>query len=307
MKGRLPEAIMYHYVRDADARPAVGYRGIDPATLEAQLDAICRVATPVGWPELAAALDGSRALPPDAVVLTFDDGLADHHRVVMPRLATRRLPAIFFVLARDVGDGLALGHQLHVLLGARSAVEVRAAVIDRLQRSDRRRYLALERGLRELHPSDPEDVWKRPLQRDLANVAGPILAELIAEILGPEADLAAELYLDGRQRAELVAEGMTLGGHGRDHSWLDWVGPVAVAREFEHSASLLATYGPAPWPYAYAYGGVPRQAEAALRVRGFAAAFTTGANSRPDRYRIGRYDADVLGAGLPAGWPQGAP
>lgn len=298
---------MYHYVREADARPAVGYRGIDPATFEAQLDAICRLATPVGWPDLAAALDGGPALPPDAVLLTFDDGLADHHRVVMPRLAARKLPAVFFVLARDARDGLTLGHQLHVLLGARSAADVRAAVIDRFGASDRRRYLALQNRLRELRPSDPEDVWKRPLQRDLASVAGPILAALIAETLGPEADLAAELYLDGAQRSELVAEGMTLGGHGRDHSWLDWVGPLEVERELEHSATLLATYGPGPWPYAYAYGGVPRQAATTLRARGFAAAFTTKANSRPDRFRIGRHDADVLGAGAPDGWIQGAP
>lgn len=298
---------MYHYVRDADARPAVGYRGIDPATFEAQLDAICRLATPIGWHDLVAALNGGRELPPDAVMLTFDDGLADHHRVVLPHLVARQLPAIFFVLARDAHDGLTLGHQLHVLLGARSAVEVRAAVIDRFQDADRSRYLALESGLRKLGPPDPEDVWKRPLQRELASAAGPILAALIAEILGPEVDLAAELYLDSRQRADLVAEGMTLGGHGRDHSWLDWVGPVAIAREFDCSATLLAAYGPAPWPYAYAYGGVPRHAATTLRVKGFAAAFTTRTDRRPNRFQIGRYDADVLGSGPVHGWRGGEP
>ena len=136
MKGRLPEVVMYHYVRDADARPVVGYRGIDPATFDAQLDAICRLGTPVGWADLAAALSGLRALPSDAVLLTFDDGLADHHRVVLPRLVARRLPAIFFVLARDPGDGLTVGHQLHVLLGAHSADDVRAAVVDRFAGSE---------------------------------------------------------------------------------------------------------------------------------------------------------------------------
>jgi peptidoglycan/xylan/chitin deacetylase (PgdA/CDA1 family) len=307
MKGRLPEAVMYHYVRDADARPTVGYRGMDPATFEAQLDAICGLATPVGWDDLTAALSGRRALPPDAVVLTFDDGLADHHRVVLPRLAARRIPAIFFVLARDAADGLTLGHRLHVLLGASSAGDVRAAMIDRFQESDRRRYLALERGLRELHPSDPDDVWKRPLQRELASAAGPILTALIAEIIGPEADVAAELYLDARQRAELVAEGKTLGGHGRDHSWLDWVGPVAVARELEHSATLLAAHGPGPWPFAYPYGGVPRDAGTVLRSIGFGAAFTTRPGERTDRFHIGRHDGDEIGQGPMTARLGGAP
>lgn len=289
---------MYHYVRDADTRPVVGYRGIDPATLDAQLDAICRLGTPVGWVDLAAALSGRRALPSDAVLLTFDDGLIDHHRVVLPRLVARRLPAIFFVLAREPGDGLTLGHQLHVLLGVLSAGDVRAAVIDRFAASDRLRYIALETGLRALGPSDPDDVWKRPLQRDLASAAGPILTTLIAEALGPETDLAAELYLDGRQRADLVAEGMTLGGHGHDHSWLDWVGPVAIARELDHSTTLLGMYGPAPWPFAYPYGGVPRRAATTLRSKGFAAAFTTRPGQRTDRFRIGRHDADDIGPHL---------
>lgn len=302
MSEPLPEAIMYHYVRDADAQPAVGYAALDVGAFEAQLDAVCRVATPIGWPRLADALAGRQGLPTDAVVLTFDDGLADHHRVVLPALVARGLPAIFFVLARDPRDGLALGHRLHVLLAVRSAHDIRDAVLARLAPPDARRYAALEAGLRARSLSDPDDAWKRPLQRELELVADPILAELVADWVGPEDEVAAALYLDERDRQDLVDAGMSLGGHGRQHPWLDALDEPAMESEIAHSARLLARYGPGPWAFAYPYGGVPRNPGAPLADHGFGAAFTTRAGVRPDRFHIGRHDADEIGrAPLPAG------
>lgn len=294
MIGRLPTAVMYHYVRDAATRPPVGYRGLEPAAFDAQLDAICRVATPVGWPDLAAALAGRRGLPRDAVVLTFDDGLIDHQRIVLPRLAARGIPAIFFVLARNPREGLTLGHRMHVLLAVLTPTALRAAIVDRLGSADRQRYRALEAGMRAFGPSDPDDVWKRPLQRELADVVDPILADLVAATLGPEDELARELYLQDAQLAELRAAGMTVGGHGHDHRWLDRGDRAGITRELARSAVMLASREDAPWPYAYAYGGVPHGAAAMLRSYGFGAAFTTRFGRSPDRFHIGRIDADEL-------------
>lgn len=288
---------MYHYVHEPGTRPAVGYFALDPTELAAQLDAVCRVATPVGWPALARALAGDASLPHDAVVLTFDDGLADHHRVVLPALAARGLPAIFFVLARDPRDGLTIGHRLHVLFGVRSADQIRAAVVARLSAADARRYAALETRMAARRPSDPNDAWKRPLQRELAPVAGPVLAGLVAEWVGPEDEIAAELYLDERARRDLVAAGLDLGGHGRDHLWLDAVEAGVLDRELADSARLLERYAPGPWPFAYPYGGIPSRPATALAAHGFGAAFTTRPGVRSDRFHIGRYDADGIGRG----------
>jgi peptidoglycan/xylan/chitin deacetylase (PgdA/CDA1 family) len=294
--GRLPDGVMYHYVRDATTRPLVGYRSMDLSTFEAQLDSICRVRTPVGWEALRDALAGRRALPSDAVLLAFDDGLADHHREVLPRLAARGLPGIFFVLARTARDGLALGHKLHVLGAALGAAALREAVMARLLPVDARRYVDLQANLRAAGVTDLDDPWKRPLQRELESAADAVLSDLIRERFGSETDLARELYLDAGQLRELVANGMALGGHGRDHPWLDFIGRERVRAEMAVSASFLATLAPAPWPFAYPYGGVPAGAASILRAAGFAAAVTTRAEERHDRYRIGRHDGDELGA-----------
>ena len=296
MIGRLPDAVMYHYVRCGTAHPEVGYRSMDPGTFEAQLDSLCRVRTPVGWPDLRDALEGRRSLPADAILLTFDDGLADHHRQVLPSLAARTLPGIFFVLARRAGDGLALGHKLHVLGAAMGWAELRDAVAERLSPVVAARYAALQSNLRALGVADPDDLWKRPLQRELEAAADPILSVMIRERLGSEADLARELYLDAAQIRDLVAHGMTVGGHGRDHPWLDFVGDARIRAELAASAAFLGPLAAGPWPFAYPYGGVPRYAGSRLGSAGFAAGFTTRAGARRNRFHIGRHNGDELGA-----------
>jgi len=296
MTARFPDVLMYHYVRHGTARPAVGYRAMDPATFAAQLDDVCTTRTPVGWPAVRAALDGGPSLPADAVLLTFDDGLVDHHRVVLPALAARGLPAIFFVLVRDPGDGLAVGHALHVLQAALGAKSLRQAVVERLAPADAARYHRLETAMQSRLPSDSDDVWKRPLQRELAQAAAPVLATLVAEHLGPPRDVAAVLYLSRGQLEDLVDAGMTLGGHGVDHPWLDHAGSDVVQAEIAGSAELLAGFGAAPWPFAYPYGGVPARPDLVLGAAGFGAAFTTDPHERTDRFRIGRFDADELGS-----------
>jgi len=293
--GRLPEAVMWHYVRDDETEPRVGYRGIDPRRLAAQLDRICRVATPVGWSDLLAALTGDRALPGDAVILTFDDGLMDHHRTVLPALVERGLLAIFFVLARVPGDRLTLGHRLHVLTGSYTPTDVRAWVMDAMTPSERARYRALESAMAAAEPDDADDVWKRPLQRELADVAGPILTSMVERLIGPEAEIATALHLGPREIEDMAAAGMTIGGHGRAHAWMDVPGSAA-ASEVAASAAYLGPRLPGPWPSAYPYGGVPTRPGPLLESAGFVAAFSTAAGRRQDRYRIGRRDGDSTAA-----------
>lgn len=292
MRNVLPRAVMWHYVRPVAEEPRVGYHGVTPEAFGIQLDEICRRFEPIGWPAMLTALRGGRRLPSDAVVLTFDDGLVEHHRVVLPALVERGLPGLFFVLARRPGDGLTVGHRLHVLLGVASGTHVRAAVRERMTAADREGYRRAEVALTARSLDDPDDVWKRPLQRELADVAGPILASLVDAMVGPEAEVADALHLSPSQLDDLVATGMTLGGHGRGHRWLDAVDEATRRSEIAASAAVLARYGGGPWPFAYPYGGLPPSPRSLLSHAGFAAALTTVSDQRSDRYRIGRADGD---------------
>jgi peptidoglycan/xylan/chitin deacetylase (PgdA/CDA1 family) len=296
--GPLPNVWMYHYVHDAGSRPVTGYPALGLAEFRLQLDDLCRIGTPVGWNELREAIAGRKPLPPDACMLTFDDGLMDHHRNVLPELEARNLPGIFFALARAPRDGLALGHQLHVLLGVMPATELAAAVEDRLPAAAASAYrklidVEISRAGAAGDVHDVADPWKRPLQRELATAAAPVLSALVDENVGTEADVAGELYLGQRELADLAAAGHTIGGHGRDHPWLDAVDPSARRRELAASAHLIGAYESGPWPFAYPYGGVPPRPRALLERAGFSAAFTTAAKRR-DPFRLGRHDGDAI-------------
>ena len=303
MIGPYPTVWMCHYVHEPGTRPATGYPALRPDQLASLLDEVGHTGTPVGWPDVRDAIRGRRELPGDAVLLTFDDGLMDHYRTVLPALVAREIPAVFFALAREPRDGLALGHQLHVLLGVMSPSELGEAVAERLPRAAGADYRAqvdaeVSRGLAQGGDNhDVADPWKRPLQRDLAGVVGPVLSALVRERLGPEDDLARALYLGFRERAEIAAAGHTIGGHGRDHPWLDVVDVATRRREVSASAQLAAAHSSGPWPFAYPYGGVPPRPGDLLRTAGFAAAFTTSPSERRDSFRIGRHDVDALRVG----------
>jgi peptidoglycan/xylan/chitin deacetylase (PgdA/CDA1 family) len=295
----LPEGmavLMYHYVRPPDAQLRVGAGSVDLETFAAQLDDVGRNATVVGWPQVAAAMRGGPALPSDAVLLTFDDGHDDHHRYVLPMLAERDLPGTFFVLARDPADGLTVAHRIHVVLAHLTTQQLRDVVLDALGPGDRARFLAAD-DEQARHPfSDPLDDLKWVLQRDLASAVSPILSRLVEELAGPEPDVAAALHLDARQLGDLAVTGMTLGGHTRDHVWLDFVGPDEARDQLAASQAQLAALAPAGgWPFAYPFGGIPDEPGGLIEPAGFGAAFAATGSDRVDRWRIGRVDAEILG------------
>jgi peptidoglycan/xylan/chitin deacetylase (PgdA/CDA1 family) len=289
--------LMYHYVRPQGAPLRVGAGSVDLDTFAAQLDDMTRHATVVGWPQVAAAVAGGPALPPDAVLLTFDDGHDDHHRYVLPMLVERGLPGTFFVLAREAADGLTLAHRIHVLLAYLTPARLRDALVDALAPADQARFRAAE-AEQARHPfSDPLDDLKWVLQRGLADAVSPILSRLVEELAGPEPDVAAALHLDARRIAELHDAGMTVGGHTRDHVWLDFGSRDEARRQLEASREQLTRLAPdGGWPFAYPFGGIPDEPGGLVAPFGFAAAFAATGTDRSDRWRLGRVDAETLDA-----------
>jgi peptidoglycan/xylan/chitin deacetylase (PgdA/CDA1 family) len=282
--------VMWHYVRSPSEPVRVGAGWVTPERFEAQLDAIGRTRTVVGWSNVAEALDGGRPLPAGAALLTFDDGLADHARTVAPRLLARGWTGVFFTLARQAGEPLTVGHAIHVLLAELGANGLEAAVRDRLRPSDAARLATVQ--IRERANSvDPIDVLKRPLQRDLVDVVEPILHGLVDELVGPPGEVADALHLGAPAIETMRDEGLTIGGHGRRHLWFDHASPDAVAEEIRASATFLAG-GAIPWPFAYPYGAAGDAAADELAQHGFAAAFHAAPRQPGGAYHLGRVDAE---------------
>lgn len=282
--------VMWHYVRTADDVPRVGGTWLEPPVFEGQLDAIARQRTIVGWPDVAEALQGGRPLPPDAALLTFDDGLADHARTVAPRLVARGWTGVFFVLARDPGEPLTVGHAIHVLLAALGEGGLATAVLDALPPAHASRFVAAQAEERAAGVA-PIDVLKRALQRDLVDVVEPILHRLVTERLGPPGDVADALHLSPVEVERMRSDGLTIGGHGRRHLWFDDAPAPRVRDEIAASATFLARE-PRPWAFAYPYGAASPGAVRTLHQHRFGGAFRASPHAATGAFDLGRVDGE---------------
>jgi hypothetical protein len=93
----------YHMVKDdasADERRYV----VPPEEFAAQLDYLAAEGyTTITPQDYARARKGKQELPEKPVILSFDDGYEDNHRVVLPMLEERGMKAVFYVVTNDIG------------------------------------------------------------------------------------------------------------------------------------------------------------------------------------------------------------
>src|SRR5262249_680791 len=111
--------VMYHYVRDLARSRYPGLKALTVDAFEGQLDYIARhYRVTLVRQVLPAVRDGDR-LPPNACLLTFDDGFLDHFTTVLPRLLARGLTAGFYPPAAAIeGRRLLDTHKIQLILAA---------------------------------------------------------------------------------------------------------------------------------------------------------------------------------------------
>ena len=287
--------LMYHYVRDPgdQAEAGSGIPGLPVSHFEAQLNHVTQHHTVISWLDLKQSLLEQKPLPPSACLLTFDDGVCDHYLNVFPALRARGLSGLFFALARQPKDGLALGHKIHFLLARLGLDGLREAIWFRLSSAQRELYELAEAHYQTKYSE--LDAFKAVLQRNLSAEAEALLSQLFAEHIGSEEKIAGTYYLTADQIGEMVAGGMHFGGHSRSHPWFDWVDADSQAEEIKASAEWLRGIEPGPWAFAYPYGGLSPHARQLLQAQGFVAAFTTVAQvEHADQFLIGRLDGEAL-------------
>jgi peptidoglycan/xylan/chitin deacetylase (PgdA/CDA1 family) len=253
------KAIVYHYVRPAPAGlPFFRYLHIED--FRRQLDALQRQFRVIDLPELLRALDGD-AIPPDGLVLTFDDGLRDHLDHVLPELRARGLWAIFYVPTGPLATGRLLDvHRLHLLLGRHGGT----VLADRLARlvDDRMLLAGQVRAFRELAYRHHDDDTNTKLVKRMLNYyvdrAGrqEVLDRAWAD-LGHGLPDAGEWYITADELRVFGDAGMLLGSHSVSHPVLATLAATEQAREIEESFAFLdgKAAGPRLRTFCYPYGG----------------------------------------------------
>jgi peptidoglycan/xylan/chitin deacetylase (PgdA/CDA1 family) len=234
---------------------------------------------PVSGTDVERALDGSAALPPRAVLVTFDDGYLDFADRLWPILREHRVPAVLFV-PTDFPDHPERRFWWDDLIHAIENTEVREITVggtSLLLGTEQERRRAIKRLKLRAHTLEPDEVhpWVDELRQELG-VATPKARVLGWEALGVLAD-----------------DGLEIGAHTRTHPFLDRLEGDRLRLEIEGSITdLEARLGGRPTMFAYPHGRHSELVVAAVRSAGLQLAFTTeqGSNDlrHADRHRLRR-------------------
>jgi peptidoglycan/xylan/chitin deacetylase (PgdA/CDA1 family) len=280
--------VMYHYVRDlAHSR----FRGLKARSIEefdGQLDYLTRHYRVCSTRDVLAAARGTGVLPPNACLLTFDDGLLDHFTGVFPRLVERGLSGSFYAPVAAIEEHRVLDtHKVQIVLSeAPDHGKVARRILDMLESYRGEWELpagdALYRQYAQASRFDSGEVIfiKRVLQRGLPErVRAAITGQLFDEYAGAdEPTVARELYMDLSQLRSMVRLGMEVGGHGAGHVWLDSLDRAEQTAEIEQTQAFLTRVHdrpPADWVMCYPFGAYNADTLSLLPGAGCALGLTT--------------------------------
>lgn len=170
------------------------------------VDCILKHFKPIDLMTLLAFIKKGREIPQESLLLTFDDGFAQMHDVVMPILLKKGISATFFINS-DFTDNINLCHQ------HKASIIVKYLLLNNI--SD-----AAKRNIEQLLPHNGS--MDNPIIFHILSIKYDQrdLIDRIAEIL--EIDFKRYLkkhqpYLTTQQIQKMVSVGFTIGAHSIDH------------------------------------------------------------------------------------------
>lgn len=279
VSGVLP-ILTYHRVDEPGRSPELypGLIGATPAQFDEQMRFLTSHCRPLALSELLAVRRGETALPPRAVMVTFDDGYRSVAEHAWPIMHRHGVPLTLFVPTAWPGDPTKAfwWDRLWRALGTEDAV-VSTPLGDLPVRTPAERlssYRRLRGHLKSL-----------PHQRAMA-----IVDDLSG---GSGAEATGASVLDWDELRRLAGDGVAIGSHSRTHPLLDKVTRAEASAEIRESlGDLEREIGPTPRAFAYPGGGVDSRVASVLEEEGFELAFLTrrGLNDlrRPDWLRLRR-------------------
>lgn len=272
--------IMYHFVRELRNSRYPEIKGLETLDFIGQIEYILRFYNVISMEELLAAASSGGWLPPNALLLTFDDGYADHYMSVFPILDKYGLQGSFFPPARAVLEHKVLDvNKIHFVL---ATVEDKAKIVRFIESEINENTSAYgldapgtyyEKLAIPNRYDTAEVVYiKRVLQKGLPEeLRARIVDKLFAEfVTRDEAAFACELYMNVEQIKCMRRDGMFIGSHGYDHYWLNTLSRQEQEREIDRSLDFLGSLGCSleSWVMCYPYGGYNDSLLSVLAERG---------------------------------------
>jgi len=282
--------LAYHRVRDvvdADFDFDLALISATPEQFRAQVAWLKQGFQPMRLHDVIELIDAGRPLPPNAAIITFDDGYDDNYHVAFPILREFGVPATFFVSTGHIDSGAPYTYDWLVHMFCRTTatrVVVPELGLDVAMSADRAGRAALaECAL---------DRMKRLEEVQQAM----ILRRLESEWSLPRMPHADSRPMTWAQLREMHAAGMEIGSHGVHHRMLARLPRAEMALEIATSRqSLERELGAPAEVLSYPVGGTDAFSAAVINeVRSqqfrIACSYLSGSNRWPvaDRYALRR-------------------
>lgn len=285
MKNKLT-VVMYHYVRSIEDSRYPEIKGLELNYFIEQLSFLKNNYNIVTMEDVISSLDG-QDLPPKSLLLTFDDGYAEHFNYVYPILKQLGVQGSFFVPVKAVVEHELLDvNKIHFILAALSNIDdiindIKADISIYKQQFDLKDFDDYFYEFALANRFDTKEVIfvKRMLQHALPEEVRNLLSSKYFEkYVGiNEKTFAKELYMNENQIKQLVRDGMHVGCHGYDHYWWNKLDSDLLEIELIKSKKFLMSMGcdMSQWTACYPYGSSSDSVMAELESQGCKLAFTT--------------------------------
>lgn len=270
---RLPLLTVLTYHRLVAPDPAFeldpGTLDSDPATFELHLDAIESHFQILRLSDLLHHRYG-KPLPPNPLLLTFDDGYRDNVEVVLPILRRRGISAVFFIATGFPDAGKLYWWDRAALLlrrCRRDPVVLRASIpltlepVRDLQGSTSR----LLRAIKRTRGLDLDALFD-----ELSRASGVVLDA------DEERAIAERTVMTWNEVRALAAAGMDVGSHSHTHRVMSTLSPEQILEDLRRSREVLTReLGVAPRAVAYPVGHpLTRRERDVIARSGFELGFT---------------------------------
>jgi peptidoglycan/xylan/chitin deacetylase (PgdA/CDA1 family) len=286
MRARLPPRwltiLMYHRV---SARPGPDFEldeavvDSDPEGFDQHMGLVASTCTPIDLAQLLRFLDGESQLPPNPVLVTFDDGYLDNRTNALPILLRHGIRAVFFVSSHYVGQRKTFwwDRLAYLVYHAPVSVARMSYPTDLVLRVGENRELVARLAARIIKNCRGLDVEK--------------FLDRLGHALGVDWDdeldrrLADRTIMTWDDVRALHAAGMAIGSHTRTHRVLDTVAAEELAGELAQSrADIERAIGAPVISVAYPVGRPVRRLlflEREVRRAGYEVGFSVEDRSNP--------------------------
>jgi len=220
--------VMYHYVREIKKSKFPNLKGLEFKDFKSQINFFKKNYNILSPDDFAEIVNTKKIPKKKSIILTFDDGYADHWKFVFPFLKKKKICGFFYPVVNALKNKEVLDvNKIQFLLAKE---ENRKKILDFIfiQTKKLLNRKNIELDLNNIDTNSRYDDKKTVLIKKLlqsylpSRIRKKIVNNLFNLVLDTdEVTFSKNLYMNDENLLEMYENNMTFGSHGTTHYWLD--------------------------------------------------------------------------------------